>query len=409
MKKILNLSNLYLFTIFCMPLYLVHVVILSVPTNLFELLVLISLLFFLFYKKTSLFSYLSTIPTAALIGTFLLILGIILSILFSDTEKLTGFGILKSWFLLPMFFSYALYGSLLEKKISVENIFFSMYCSTLLVAVMSLGYKVLGLVTYDNRLQAFYQSPNYLAMYLAIGIFLGGYFIQKEYPIKKYSKYFWFYLTNTLLISLTIYFTYSYAAWLAIALSLLFLLLIIRPKKIFVISTTLLLLLALIFFLQINTPKFQDFYHFSDRSSMSSRLMIWEVAIILIKKNPILGIGPGNFQSSYLSLQLLFPPYLEWAVPQPHNVFLAFWLESGIVGLSGFLLLLFWIFSTTLKMLLGDKKNTVFTAPLFGFFVYTILHGLVDTTHWKNDLSFLFWIFITILIFINNNFLKKSI
>ena len=69
----------------------------------------------------------------------------------------------------------------------------------------------------------------------------------------------------------------------------------------------------------------------------------------MIEKNPLFGIGPGNFQNKYLEYQKYFPPYLEWSAPQPHNIFLAFWLESGLLGLAGFVIIAFCIFSAIIK------------------------------------------------------------
>ncbi|KKQ00231.1 MAG: hypothetical protein US09_C0017G0018 [Candidatus Moranbacteria bacterium GW2011_GWD1_36_198] len=102
-------------------------------------------------------------------------------------------------------------------------------------------------------------------------------------------------------------------------------------------------------------------------------------------------------------MQKYYPPYLEWAVPQPHNIFLAFWLQTGFLGFIGFLFLLLFTF-TTLWQQLKNKKNTALTAPLLGFFIYSILHGLVDTIYWKNDLAFLFWICLFLVLFLQKYF-----
>ena len=83
--------------------------------------------------------------------------------------------------------------------------------------------------------------------------------------------------------------------------------------------------------------------------------MIWKSAGLMIKNNPLFGIGPGNFQEKYMEYQKYFPPYLEWAVPQPHNIFLAFWLESGLIGLAGFILLLLYFFAIIKERLMHNR------------------------------------------------------
>ena len=47
----------------------------------------------------------------------------------------------------------------------------------------------------------------------------------------------------------------------------------------------------------------------------------------------IIKTSPETVLEDYAKLMHLseyqkhFPPYLEWAVPQPHNLYLAFWLQ----------------------------------------------------------------------------------
>jgi len=407
MKKTLPIENIFLFVIFCMPLYLIKVTILSMPTNIFELLAIFLIMIAVFQqKKLSAIDETSKLPTILTLSSILILIGVFVSTILNDSY-LGGFGILKSWFILPMFFSYLLFIQI-KSKILLERIYLSLYVSTFFVGLLAIIYKILNITTYDNRLSAFYSSPNYLAMYLASGIFFGIYLFLKSYSINKKSKQTFFYFLSLLITLSSLYYTYSYGAWIAFLASMFLTLTIIKTnKKIILIGGTTLIVSALILFaLQINTEKFLSIQDLSSRSSLASRQTIWQVSKVLIEKNAFFGIGPGNFQKSYLEMQHNFPPYLEWAVPQPHNIFIAFWLQAGLLGLIGFLLLLFVIISTFWSIF-KDKKKTALAAPLLGFFIYTILHGLIDTTYWKNDLSFLFWLCVFLLLNLHNY--KKEI
>ena len=110
----------------------------------------------------------------------------------------------------------------------------------------------------------------------------------------------------------------------------------------------------------------------------------------MIADSPFFGIGPGNFGSCYLSYQQYFPPYLEWSAPQPHNVFLAFWLESGLIGLLSLAaLLLVWF----RKLLLLSKKDArPASLALIAIMIATIIHGFFDTPYWQTGLAYIFWI-----------------
>ena len=412
-----TIKKYFSLVIFSAPLYLVRIFLFGLPTNALELLTILAILVSVISQRKKIFYRLSTLPKNLLLSCVLILVGISLSIV-SNKNTLTGLGILKGWFLVPILFSLSIY-SLVDSVSDIELFFKAIFFSAGAMGAVSLIYKFLGITTYDGRLSSFYLSPNYLAMYLAPGIFFGLYFLVKSSEIKKpfsitsflHKKYSWrfvLYIFLLLIILAPIYYTYSYGTWFAVFMSLLIMLILTVPAKKYLLAGALILLFcgAFLIALQFSTQKFSSLISFSPRSSYSSRITIWQVSLRLIKENSILGIGPGNFQGAYLDLQKYYSPYLEWAVPQPHNIFLAFWLQAGILGLAGFLLLLFLILGNLL-MMVRETKNAAMAAPLLGFFFYTILHGLIDTTYWKNDLSFLFWI-CTLLIFSLRDISQKN-
>ena len=395
-NRIISTENFFYLVIFCLPLYLYRISILGLPTNIFEILAILSILFFFIEKRRSFAKKFKTLPKFVLIAISFIIIGVFMSIFFSNAYA-AGFAILKSWFLIPIFFSYMLY-AFLNSETAVEKVFASIYASVVLVGIIGIVYKIAGIVTYDGRLEAFYLSPNYLSMFLAPGIFFGTYFLTKSLKNKASICNSAIHLVSLIFVLIPFYYTYSYGAWLAVCLSILALIMLSINKKRLLIVSLFGAIAVTVFFFQADNQKFSNL--FSERSSSASRMMIWNASRLMIKQHPILGIGPGNFQSEYLLLQKYFPPYLEWAVPEPHNLFLAFWIQTGVLGLIGFLLLLFFIFRFLLAAL-KNKKGAALAAPVLGFFTYTILHGFIDTPYWKNDLSFLFWIcvFLTLSIY----------
>ena len=74
--------------------------------------------------------------------------------------------------------------------------------------------------------------------------------------------------------------------------------------------------------------RFGDF--FSSRMCDDGRWEIWSVAIDLINKNIIFGIGMNNF-------------YLKTFYFHAHQIFLSMWLDTGFVGLIGFSMLLVYL------------------------------------------------------------------
>ena len=185
--------------------------------------------------------------------------------------------------------------------------------------------------------------------------------------------------------------------------------------------------------------------------------MIWQSAWKICKDHWWSGVGVGNFQEAYLNYQKYFPePYIEWAVPMPHNIFLAFQTQLGIIGLIAFILIVIlsftrifvipvqgglparlaeadgrtppkplatereaqagrqgiqeknslkigiWKFIGNWDLRFGNLKNKLskldsLSLWAFAYLVYIILHGLIDTPYMKNDLAILFWLALAVI------------
>ncbi len=382
LQKVINLL-IYSVALF-LPVYLVRFEIYSLPTNLLEIIILILFIGWMIEKirsgppqfRRKVFFY----------PIFLIFLGLTLATLFSADLR-TSAGIWKSWFVIPWIYFIVLIDSLRNKK-QVNKLLIALTLSGLAVALIALFYWLNGQLTYDGRLKAFYLSPNHLAMYLT-PIFVLSFYLYFSFK-RKISKIVLF-IAHCLLLT-AIYLTYSYGAWLGLMASFIFLLIIFYQKRIqpgrFKLALLAIGLIFLIFvsacLSQIPSQKFQSLMELS-YPSLKSRLIIWQSAWQIIKDRSLVGIGPGLFQKNYLNYQTQMPPYLEWAVPQPHNLFLAFWLQTGLLGLLGFIWLLVLFFSQR-------KNGQLLNYFLMAVMIYLLVHGLIDTTYWKNDLAIIFWL-----------------
>ncbi len=79
----------------------------------------------------------------------------------------------------------------------------------------------------------------------------------------------------------------------------------------------------------------------------------------------------------------------------PHNFFLNFWTELGILGM----VLFSWIFIKffILAKRVVNKNNKFLVLGLVGAMLVIFIHGLVDVPYFKNDLAVIFWIIIAML------------
>ncbi|MDX9913584.1 MAG: O-antigen ligase family protein [Candidatus Moranbacteria bacterium] len=384
MINFISTKNLIYLTLFFSPVYLIKFSVFNIPLNLLDILILFTLAVWVHENKLNLFKKIKKSlekTSSILLPVFFILLGLFASTLLND-NFLKELGIIKSWFLLPIAFGFIVFNET-QRITTVKKILDTLFFSSFFISIIGLFYLLFGKLTYDGRLSAFYLSPNHLAMILVLGFLIGFWDIVKDKKINIFKLIYLF------PILFALFFTHSYGAWLSLFISSLIILFFTHRKTILI-----LVIIFLIFLIsEYSSPKFYTIFHHQEQSSLNSRLVIWQVSKKIISDNWLWGIGPGNFQEKYLDYQKYFPPYPEWAVPQPHNLFLAFWLQAGLLGLFGFLYLTISWGIKKIKILIFSKDlhKKSFSLIVLTIVFATLLHGLIDTPYWKNDLSLVFW------------------
>lgn len=127
-------------------------------------------------------------------------------------------------------------------------------------------------------------------------------------------------------------------------------------------------------------------------SSTSYRVFIWFGTFGMLKDFWASGIGPGTkaFQSVYP-----FYSYSGVVAPHSHNMFLQVFVESGIVGISIFLILLFMFFkkmasgyqATSKK---GSKLGAMIVAIAAGVLGFCV-QGMFDNCFYNYRVFLIFW------------------
>lgn len=149
--------------------------------------------------------------------------------------------------------------------------------------------------------------------------------------------------------------------------------------------------------------KFDNLKDIYGNNSLKTRVVMWESSIYMIKNNPILGVGVGNYQSHYIN-------YLDNVVNEnlpsasrdhdhPHNLFLFIAAEQGIPSLILFCIMLFISVKISLFNIYKYEKfsfgNLIGIVSLSIFIVF-IVHSMVDSTARYGHVGF-YLIFITIV------------
>lgn len=401
MSKIQN--RLILIILFLLPTYLIKIKFGWVSFNVLELLIFVLFLFRAFKKNTK-----YEIPnTKYVLPIIFIIIGLLLSVL-ANQNYYSGFGAIKGWFVVPLIFAIIFYDALKKDERLLRKSLLALFFSGAAISLIGIFYKFSGILTYDNRLKIFWDSPNQLAMFLAVPFLIG---IEKfgfeelkkvrlwgipatKLPEGKSRTLKWksaAIIFGLLLISSSLYLTKSFGVWLAIMMTLLAVFWLEYGKKVPKKYLATFSIILAIFLVWASINKYNNIQNLDKRSSLASRTMIWRSAGLMIENNPLFGIGPGNFQEKYLEYQKYFPPYLEWSAPQPHNLFFAFWLQAGLIGLAGFVWILISFFRDNKIAIRNDRNVGIL---FLGIMIYILVHGLVDTTYWRNDLAVIFWMMI---------------
>lgn len=374
------LDGIIVLIILSLPFYGIRFIFFDIPINSTEILVIGA---FVLMTISGTFSSLQFKREKWLIiGAILMCFGVFIATITGNDMRI-GLGVVKGWFVFPMLLGLIIWTRSVQWCSAIHIYLWTYFISAIAVSIIALYYYFSGNLTYDGRLQGFYGSPNYLALYITPAFFFVLF-------LKDLGFQWRVGISGGLLILVSVLFlTNSFSAWIAIAATLIVTIFTIAKKKALFI-VVLMISISIIGLSQINSQKVADLRIMPERSSIASRIMIWESAIMIGRDHALFGITPNTFQQQYIAYQQYFPPYLEWAVPQPHNLYLAFWLQSGVVGLSGFLIVLWWFYD---RMYPFIKKNAL-VAFLVACVTSILFYGLMDTPYWKNDLAFLFWLLI---------------
>ena len=114
-------------------------------------------------------------------------------------------------------------------------------------------------------------------------------------------------------------------------------------------------------------------------ASAQSRFDSWEAGVKMALRNPVTGIGPGNFLRAY-------PEHSETEPHVAHNTLIQFASEDGIFAGLMYLLLCLGVFISYLKQIKLDRKESIdpflmalnesITGSLTGFFVCSMFLDL---------------------------------
>ena len=350
------------------PLYPLRLTVIGVPFYLPELFISAAAVAWLVSWLTQRLRPVS-LPVRVVLPLLIFLIGALIATYQGGSESYGG---LKSWVIFPLIFGYLSVQALAASTQARRNFEAGLFISALIVSLWGIAEVVMS----GGRLSSFFNSPNAAAMWLVPVLFV----LLPSYRKSRLDQ------LGLVVILIGVVLTQSFGGYLALGSGLLAWLIFSRAGAMFaIISST----VALVLFSYLSLTKYLALAVtplFGER--LGGRLQIWAMGRDAIDSFGWLGFGPGRFESFYLSkVGMTFANPIEWNVPQPHNFYLATWLSSGLIGLVGMLSLL--------VVLINDQlRNKQFF--LLAAVVAVVVHGLVDTTYWKNDLAIIFFLIVAV-------------
>ena len=311
----------------------------------------------------------------------------ILGVLISG-QMYASLGIWRAYFLEPFLFFVVLVAR--RKEINKQDLMWYLSLSTISIAVLAIVQKFTGMFysptlevgELSGKVTSFFTTPNAIGLYLAPIVPLMVYGL-KDINKKKY------YITMLILSGLAIFWSYSEGAWVALLVGVLVAVFLLGYRKIAVAIVLAGLICATVFAPLRESLLFQN-------PSGQNRLTLWRYTWNYVTKdntNFIFGAGTRQFfnkiQKPVNNFKKIEP------LIYPHNIFLNFWSEIGLLGMLAFVVLYGLAIRVAWKLYKVEKFLGI--ALLVGLVVY-LVHGLVDVPYFKNDLAFLWWIYLTAII-----------
>ncbi len=338
-------------------------------------------------------------------------------------------GILKSWIIAPLLM-LGLFAWIMKTSEDMEFALNSYTVSAVVLAGWGIYQVLTGrYITPDGRASGPFNSANYLALFIAPALFYALvrakdcivthenswfqrilHIFRRPQEQRERFMYALAWSGGFLLLLFGLLFTKSYAAFLAVfVVCLMWGAVQVKnwkkfPWKVLLILVGIVVLLG-IGLIALDPVKWQKFFELTTRTSSGVRVEIYTIASGLLLQHPFLGIGLGMFPAAY---QLQGPvilghnPY-EWNMLHPHNEFLAFWLNLGLIGFASFL----WVIKVCFQKAWNSFRNfrhlqqnglQWFQAVGFLMFLIVLFHGLVDTPFFKNDLALMFWLIVSVIV-----------
>lgn len=361
-------------TIGALPLYVVRWHYGPLPTTLLETLIIVTVALYVIARWRD--GWRRPLRTPYDIPILLLLLAGAIAVAVPQDHR-AALGLYRAYFIEPVAIFYVA-ADLLRGEGNLKRTIISFAVGSSVFAVLNLMAVAHALLNHTFHVgsapNALYGDANYVAMYLEPPVaFAIAVFLLAGTPQWRWLGAVWLPITGLALLL-----TLSKGAYLALFVLGVVVILRMRRWMLPLLAGLVVVALALS-----RIPLIAQRIATSE-NSLVGRFQIYGAAIRVLKENPILGLGLGGFDYTFRK---------HASQPYPHDIWLTFWVEIGLLGLVAFGVIFFgllWRGWRALPQTEGFYRVAMW--GVLGSLVLWGIHGLVDSPYWKNDMSVEFWV-----------------
>lgn len=377
--SLLQLSRWALLTTIAgLPLYVVRWHYGPIPTTMLETLIILTVGLYVVARWRD--GWRRPLRTPYDIPILLLLVAGAISVLVAKDHR-GALGLYRAYFIEPVAVFYVAI-DLLRRAPNIGR-------ALIALAVGSSAFALLNLFVFANTVvhhqlvvgsppSALYGDSNYVAMYLEPPVALAAGLVLFASSV----RWRWLGVAWLVIAGSALFVMFSKGTYLALAALAVVVVVSVRRWRVpllggFVVAALLVALLPPI------QERFSTLY-----ASYAGRIQLFTIAFRMLNDHPIFGVGLGGYSFR-----------LNGTTPElyPHDVWLTFWVEIGLLGLIAFaviLLGLLWRGWRAWPRAEGFERSVLW--GVLGAFVLWFVHGLVDSPYWKNDMSVEFWLLASI-------------
>ncbi|HVB13386.1 MAG TPA: O-antigen ligase family protein [Candidatus Dormibacteraeota bacterium] len=327
---------------------------------------------------------------------FSVIMAVILLATFSgilaSPDRLAALGIAKAYIVEPMVL-FLVAVNVLRSSWDWERVVYGLYISGLVVAVSQMVALGVALAGHSVNLNFSPPAPTWLwtnnnfggifldpLVGLALGLALfGG---------VRYRNAHW---AALVLLGLGDVLTLSRGSWLALVV-LAVLAAALHPRRKLLLAGCLAALVVAVVLPPIRHRISNEFNASNPANSVVARVHLWHATLDLIEGHPLTGSGLAGYQAAIGPYRAqIHDPSTQTHV-YPDQLELDFWVELGVLGfvaLLGFFAELIRYLAPAVR---AGPRDHPWAVALTLAWMAIIVHGLLDSPYWKNDLAAEWWL-----------------